>query len=160
MHIKVAKKNDGLPIPQKATPGSVGFDLMASLAQKKFVSLRPGQIQLIPTGIFLCFPDSVFAMVCSRSGLALKNGVFVLNSPGIIDSDYRGEIGVILANFGNEDFEVHHGMRIAQLIFFNVYNFDLDFVATVHDKETKFLFEDDLDKNLLREDGGFGSTGK
>lgn len=167
MNIKIAKKDDGLPIPKKATDGSAGFDLMASLRDVESVVLQSGEIKLIPTGIFICLPVSCFAMICSRSGLALKNGIFVLNSPGIIDSDYRGEIGVILANFSKQPFIVEHGMRIAQLVIFGITEYSLQEEAKIGEEVTSYLFEEDIINEKMMENfqqnmrmnGGFGSTG-
>ncbi|MCC6576135.1 MAG: dUTP diphosphatase [Flavobacteriales bacterium] len=102
------------PLPQYATPHSAGLDLRANLDAS--VVLAPGQRALIPTGLFLELPEGTEAQVRPRSGLALKHGVTVLNSPGTIDADYRGEVGVLLINHGQEAFTVNDGERVAQLV--------------------------------------------
>ena len=129
-------------IPSRATPGSGGYDLQSRIA----VLLYPGQKLAIPTGWAICLHERMVGMVTPRSGLAIKNGITVLNSPGIIDSDYRGEIIVILINHGDSDHQIHIGDRIAQLVIVPVY------VPTW--VETKDLTETE------RGDGGFGSTGR
>jgi len=103
------------PLPEYATPHSAGLDLRAHLTEA--VLLQPGERRLIPTGLRMALPDGWEAQVRPRSGLALKHGVTVLNSPGTIDADYRGPVGVILVNHGAEAFEVAPGERIAQLVF-------------------------------------------
>lgn len=102
------------PLPSYATSHSAGMDLRANL--EKPVILEPGQRVLIPTGLFLELPEGTEAQVRPRSGLAFKHGITVLNSPGTIDADYRGEVGVLLINHGHEAFEVKDGERIAQLV--------------------------------------------
>lgn len=104
-----------LPLPVPASPGSSGSDLRAAIAES--ISLEPGERALIPAGIQLEIPPGFEAQVRPRSGLALRHGVTVLNSPGTIDSDYRGEVGVILINLGNESFTLKRGERMAQLVF-------------------------------------------
>ena len=128
---------------QKATEGSSGFDLLAALKDK--ILLRPGETKLIPCGFSLQMPAGFEAQVRPRSGIALKNSVTILNTPGTIDADYRGEICVILINHGKNIFEIVPGMRIAQLIFMKLPEIELD--------ETKELGETE------RGSGGFGSTG-
>ena len=103
-----------LPLPEYATPDSAGVDLLAAVSED--VSLAPGERTLIPTGIALSLPRGYEAQIRPRSGLALKNGLTLLNTPGTIDADYRGEIGIILANLGQESFVVERGMRIAQMV--------------------------------------------
>ncbi len=102
------------PLPQYATDHSAGLDLRANLDAP--ITLTPGQRALIPTGLFLELPEGTEAQVRPRSGLAFKHGVTVLNSPGTIDADYRGEVGVLLINHGHEPFTVNDGERIAQLV--------------------------------------------
>jgi dUTP pyrophosphatase len=109
----IINKTD-FPNPSYATSKSAGMDLRANLDHP--VIIRPGRRALIPTGIFIQLPDGHEAQIRPRSGLALKKGVTVLNSPGTIDADYTGEIGVILVNLGGEDFVVNHGERIAQMV--------------------------------------------
>jgi dUTP pyrophosphatase len=135
----------GLPLPAYATPGSAGLDLMAAVPESAPLVLEPGRHGLVPTGLRLALPEGYEAQVRPRSGLALRHGVTVLNSPGTIDSDYRGEVGVILINHGHVDFMVSRGLRIAQLI-----------VAPVAKAR---LSEASLDERTSRGEGGFGSTG-
>jgi len=144
MSVKVAVINDGKhQLPQYSTPQSAGLDLRASLDQP--VVLQPGERSLIPTGIKLALPPGMEAQVRPRSGLAYKHGVTVLNAPGTIDADYRGDIGVILVNHGNVAFTVEDGSRIAQIV--------LAKYEQVEWKEVLELTGTD------RGDGGFGSTG-
>src|ERR1035437_145960 len=104
-------------LPKKATPGSAGVDLKAWLENEDDeIEMGPGQTCLIKTGFKWAIPLGFVGMVCSRSGLAAKNSVFVLNAPGIIDSDYRGDVGIILHNAGKDVFKVHNGDRIAQMV--------------------------------------------
>ena len=128
---------------QKATKDSAGFDLVAAI--DKDTILRGSQSTLIPCGFSIQMPENFEAQVRPRSGIALKNNVTVLNSPGTIDADYRGEIGVILINHGKKEFIISRGMRIAQIIFMELPKIEL---------EEKI----ELDKTV-RNKGGFGSTG-
>lgn len=132
---------------ERATSSSAGFDLYANLREEEEIVLRTGEIRTIGTGIKLRIPETMVGLVCSRSGLATK-GVFVLNSPGIIDSDYRGEIGVILYNISKEPFVIRSGMRIAQILFFN-------YPHTVYLNKVDRISEDETERG----GGGFGSTG-
>jgi len=132
-----------LPLPDYATEGSAGLDLVAAVAGS--VMLRPGVRARIPTGLALGLPAGYEAQVRPRSGLALKHGITVLNSPGTIDADYRGEIGVILINLGQEPVEITRGMRIAQLV-----------LAPV--ARARFADVSEL-PGSTRGGGGFGSTG-
>ena len=132
-----------LPLPAYATAESAGLDLLAAVASERI--LHPGQRDLVPTGISIALPHGFEAQVRPRSGLALKAGITVLNSPGTIDADYRGEIGVILANLGGEAFVIRRGERIAQLV--------VAPVSRVAWLETAELAES------ARGAGGFGSTG-
>ncbi len=131
-------------MPEYATSGSAGMDIHAMLAEA--VTLHPGERRLIPTGLKIELPEGYEAQVRPRSGLALKHGVTVLNTPGTIDSDYRGEIGVVLINLGQEDFEVKNGDRIAQMV---VAPF-----AQVKWNEVLIL------DNTVRGEGGYGHTGE
>ena len=133
----------GLPLPSYATQDSVGADLMAAI--DKPILLVPGDRVLVPTGIALGVPIGFEAQVRPRSGLAIKHGITGLNSPGTIDSDYRGEIGVILINHGTEPFRIERGMRIAQLV-----------VAPV---VRAVWYELEVLEQTERGTGGFGSTG-
>ena len=144
MSVKVAVINDGKhQLHHYSTPQSAGLDLRASLDQP--VVLQPGERSLIPTGIKLALPPGMEAQVRPRSGLAYKHGVTVLNAPGTIDADYRGDIGVILVNHGNVAFTVEDGSRIAQIV--------LAKYEQVEWKEVREL------TGTNRGDGGFGSTG-
>lgn len=135
----------GLPLPAYQTDDAAGMDLIAALADGQDVILRGGQHAMIPTGLAMALPPGTEAQVRPRSGLAAKYGVTVLNSPGTIDADYRGEISVLLINLGKAPFTVRRGERIAQMIFAPVTRARL--VATVRLDET------------TRGAGGFGSTG-
>jgi dUTP pyrophosphatase len=132
-----------LPLPQYATEESAGLDLLAAVASP--VVLPSGQRALIPTGIAVALPRGYEAQVRPRSGLALKHGITVLNTPGTIDADYRGEVGVILVNLGQEPVEITRGMRIAQLVLAPATRAILAEVAELPESG--------------RGDGGFGSTG-
>ncbi len=135
----------GLPLPAYATIGAAGCDLLAAVPAGAPLVLAPGARALVPTGLALALPPGFEAQVRPRSGLARHHGVTVLNAPGTVDADYRGEVGVLLINFGSEPFVVERGARIAQMV-----------VAPV----TLARFEpvDDLDATA-RAAGGFGSTG-
>ena len=132
-----------LPLPEYATVQSAAVDLLAAVTED--VVLTPGARTLIPTGLAIALPDGYEAQVRPRSGLALKNGITLLNTPGTIDADYRGEIGIILTNLGQEDFTVERGMRIAQMLIVPVTRLTWNAVSS-------------LDKSE-RGSGGFGSTG-
>ena len=127
------------------TSGAAGLDLMAAIPDQAILVLEPGARELVPTGLVFSIPSGFEAQVRPRSGLALKSGVTVLNSPGTIDSDYRGEVGVILVNHGAAPFEITRGLRIAQLV-----------VAPVTRGE---LVEVSALDETARGHGGFGSTG-
>jgi dUTP pyrophosphatase len=132
-----------LPLPEYATTDSAGVDLLAAV--ETVVVLRPGARATIPTGIAIALPPGFEAQVRPRSGLAARHGITLLNSPGTIDADYRGEIGVILVNLGDQDFTVERGMRIAQMV-----------VAPV--SAVAWSEVDELPASQ-RGGGGFGSTG-
>ena len=132
-----------LPLPSPASPGSAGFDLRAAIAEE--VILRPGERRLVPTGIVLEIPPGWEGQVRPRSGLALRHGVGIVNAPGTIDSDYRGEVAVILVNLGEVPFALKRGDRIAQLV-----------IARVESVEWE---EADALAESGRGEGGFGSTG-
>ncbi len=137
---------DKIDLPTYATAGSAAMDLRACIEAP--ISIAPGKNALIKTGLAINMMDpSLVALVASRSGLALKHQVAVLNAPGVVDADYHGEIGVILANFGNEPFEVQPGDRIAQLMFQPVVQVALRYV-------------DEFSTQTERGANGFGSTGK
>lgn len=141
--VKRLPHGNDLPLPAYATAQSAGLDLMAAVDAD--VTLAPGERALVPTGLAIALPPGYEAQVRPRSGLALKNGVTVLNSPGTVDADYRGEVGVILGNLGAEPFTVSRGMRIAQMV-----------VAPV--TQLAWNEVDDLSESE-RGAGGFGSTG-
>jgi dUTP pyrophosphatase len=143
INLKVVNKSKN-EIPSYATINSAGMDLRASLEQG--IVIRPGERKLIPTGLFLEIPVGYEGQVRPRSGFALKSGVTVLNSPGTIDADYRGEVGVILINLSNVEVEIVNGDRIAQLI--------------IAKYETVKWVEVDSLKETDRGSGGFGHTGK
>jgi dUTP pyrophosphatase len=133
----------GLPLPQYLTDGAAGMDLSAAVSES--ITIPPGERALIPTGICIDIPEGYEGQVRPRSGLALKRGLGMLNSPGTIDSDYRGEIGVILINWDHAPLTIHRGDRIAQLVICPVIKADWIPVETL--TETK------------RGEGGFGHTG-
>lgn len=141
--IKVLEEKLGSKVPKYATAQSAGVDIRAAIAED--VILKSGEVKIIPTGIALAIPAGFEAQVRPRSGLAAKHGVTVLNTPGTIDSDYRGEIKAILINHGKEDFTITNGMRIAQVIF-------------ARHEQANFELTEDLD-DTDRGTGGFGSTG-
>lgn len=132
-----------LPPPSKSTPGSAGYDLRAALIEP--LTLEPGERALVPTGLVLEIPEGWEAQVRPRSGLALRHGITLLNTPGTIDSDYRGEIGVIVIHHGHEPFTIERGTRIAQLVLARTENVEWE--------EAEDLAESH------RGGGGFGSTG-
>ena len=133
----------GLPLPTSATKLAAGVDLLAALNED--LTLNPGERQIIPTGIAIALPPGYEAQVRPRSGLAANYGITLVNSPGTIDADYRGEIGAILINHGSKPFVIERGMRIAQLIVSPLTNFS--------------WFEQDELSDTTRSAGGFGSTG-
>lgn len=135
----------GLPLPEYGTVDSSGLDLSAAIDQD--VCLKPGHRAIVPTGVTIALPQQFEAQIRPRSGLAAKNGVTVLNTPGTIDADYRGELKIILINLGQEDFIVTRGMRIAQMV-----------IAPVA-KAQLLVQTEPLDDETSRSTGGFGSTG-
>ncbi len=141
--VRVVNKGRHL-LPQYATDHSAGLDLRANLDSP--ITLAPGEYRLIPTGLYIELPEGTEAQVRPRSGLAFKHGVTVLNSPGTIDADYRGEVGVLLINHGKEPFEVKDGERVAQLVV---------------SRYEQIRFEENADLRASeRGTGGFGHTGK
>lgn len=143
MEIKIINKSVH-PLPHYATEASAGVDLRANITES--ITLKPLERALIKTGLFIELPVGYEAQVRPRSGLAFKNGVTVLNTPGTIDADYRGEIGVILVNLSNENFVVENGERVAQM------------VIAKHE-QAKWIEAEEL-TTTERGAGGFGSTGK
>lgn len=130
-------------LPAYATPESAGMDLRANVAEP--VVLRPLERRIIPTGLYMALPPGYEAQVRPRSGLAFKHGITVLNSPGTIDSDYRGELGVLLVNLSNEDFTIQAGERIAQMVI-------------ARHEQGEFVEVEELD-DTERGVGGYGHTG-
>lgn len=142
VEIKIVNKGHQ-PLPQYATEQSAGMDLRANLEES--VALKPMERRLIPTGLYISLPPGYEAQVRPRSGLALKKGITVLNAPGTVDADYRGEIGVVLINLSQEDFIVNDGERIAQMVI-------------ARHEQGSFVEVDVLDKTE-RGAGGYGHTG-
>ena len=134
---------DGVLAPSYQSSGSSGMDVRAHLSES--LVIKPGRSALVPTGLYLEIPSGYELQVRSRSGLALKNGIMVLNSPGTIDSDYRGEIKVILMNLSSEDFVINNNDRIAQLVLSRY-------------EKAELVLSDQLEETE-RGSGGFGSTG-
>jgi dUTP pyrophosphatase len=145
VELKVLPHGEGLPLPARATVGSAGFDLRAAVDGA--VALAPGARFLVPTGIALAIPEGWEGQVRPRSGLATKHGVTVINAPGTIDWDYRGEIRVPLINLGSEPYTLERGERIAQILF-----------APVPEVELRGVEE--LPPSGTRGGDGFGSTGR
>lgn len=142
IQVKVINKGKQ-PLPAYATKQSAGMDLRADIEQP--VTLKPLERRLIPTGLHIALPQGYEAQVRPRSGLALKHGITVLNTPGTIDADYRGEIGVVLVNLSNEDFVVNPGERVAQMVIAKYEQAVLQTVDTLDETE--------------RGEGGYGHTG-
>lgn len=143
VHIKQLKNSDGLHLPHYQTEHSAGVDLYAAVDTETVIG--PGEWKLVPTGIAVAIPEGYEGQVRPRSGLALKHGIGMLNAPGTIDADYRGEIGVILFNFSDVPFTVRRGDRIAQMVFAGVVKPTLERVDVLSD--------------TVRGAGGFGHTG-
>lgn len=143
MKVKIVNRSS-FDVPSYATPQSAGMDLKANISEP--IVLEPLQRVLVPTGLFIALPEGYEAQVRPRSGLAVKHGITVLNTPGTIDADYRGEIKVVLVNLSNEAFKIEAGERIAQM------------VVARHEK-VEWVMADNLD-DTERGEGGFGSTGK
>jgi dUTP pyrophosphatase len=137
--------SNGLPLPGYESAGAAGMDLRAAVPDDHPILLLPGKRALVPTGLIMEIPAGYEAQVRPRSGLALKHGITCLNTPGTIDSDYRGEVMVLLVNHGDEDFEISRGMRIAQMVVAPVVRVAVE--------------ERDLSSATARGAGGFGSTG-
>ena len=146
LEVKVLENGFGLPLPKYETEGAAGLDLFAATKENKKILIAPNSAEMIQTGIAIAVPSGYEAQIRPRSGLAAKNGITVLNSPGTIDSDYRGEIKVILFNHGKDEFLINNKDRIAQMVLVPIIKMELE--------ET-----DNLPNTVLGE-GGFGSTGK
>lgn len=138
--------DQSLGLPSYETAGAAGADLRANLPNGQAVTLEPGARALVPTGLRMAIPAGYEVQIRPRSGLALKHGVTLLNTPGTIDSDYRGPLGVIMVNLGEAPFEVSHGMRIAQMIVAPVVQAGFEVVTSLDE--------------TVRGAGGFGSTGQ
>ncbi len=143
VRVKVADSGDPSFLPEKQTIGASGWDLRAAVAED--IPIKPLKRAVVPTGIFLSIPKGIEGQVRPRSGLAAKHGITLLNSPGTIDSDYRGEIRVIMINLGSAEFVVRRGDRIAQIIFARCEDVEVELVSELEGTE--------------RGAGGFGSTG-
>ncbi len=143
MNVKIVNQS-GHALPEYSTPNSAGMDLRAKLDHP--VTLKPMERSLIPTGLFMELPEGYEAQIRPRSGLALKKGISIVNSPGTIDADYRGEIGIILINLSDIDFVVNDGERICQMV--------INKVETISWSEVKSLEDSE------RGEGGFGHTGR
>ncbi len=147
MKIKITRINKGfedIDLPKYQTSGSAGMDIRAAVDES--MTIKPGETKMVATGLAIALEPGYECQVRSRSGLAAKHGIFALNAPGTIDSDYRGEIQVILSNFGNEDFVINRADRIAQLVIARYETVEFDLVDNLEETE--------------RGDGGFGSTGR
>ena len=144
---KLSHYDESLPLPSYETSGAAGADVRASLGLGESLLIKPGERVLVPTGLSMEIPYGYEVQVRPRSGLSFKTGLMVLNSPGTIDSDYRGEVKIILGNLSNKDEVINHGDRVAQLV--------LAPVTQAH----YIVSESDLSETV-RGSGGFGSTGK
>ena len=142
--VLIKKLNSSVELPTYKTDGASGMDLMAFI--KEPITLKPNSSCLVPTGLSVAFSKDFEIQIRPRSGLAAKNSISVLNTPGTIDSDYRGEIKVLIYNHGNTDFNINNGDRIAQMVLSPIIKMDLE--------EVKSL------PKTIRGEGGFGSTGK
>lgn len=143
MKLKIKKLNENVNIPEYKSEGAAGMDLYANI--DKPVTLRPLQRKLIPTGLSIELEHGYEAQIRPRSGMALKNGISVLNTPGTIDEDYRGEVGIIAVNLSTDEYTIQPQERIAQMVITKVEQADIEVVAELSDTE--------------RGDGGFGHTG-
>ena len=146
IEVRQLPHGEGLPLPDYQSALAAGLDLLAAVAQDAPLVLAPGEYALIPTGLTIALPAGFEAQVRPRSGLAAKHGVTVLNAPGTVDADYRGEIGVLLINHGDKPFPVRRGERIAQMVIASVCRAELVAVSSLSSTE--------------RGNDGFGSTGR
>ena len=146
MLLKIFRLNKKNPLPRYMTADASGIDLMASLENP--VAIKPGEFARIPTGFIVAIPSGFEAQIRPRSGLAVKHGVTLLNAPGTIDADYRGEVAVLLINHGKENFTVTNGMRIAQMVIAQVQSARIEEAASLEELE-----------KTDRDSGGFGHTG-
>ena len=141
--VKKSPGNEDIPLPRYMSPNAAGMDLYAAV--EKDTTLKPGEIKLISTGITIALPPGFEAQIRPRSGLAIKHGISIPNTPGTIDTDYRGEVGIILINLGESPFTVKRGDRIAQMIINKVYHAHLELSTEL--------------SSTKRNEGGFGHTG-
>jgi dUTP pyrophosphatase len=146
VEVSLLPHGDGLALPAYQTAHAAGLDLLAAVAEDTPLVLQPGRTALVPTGLTIALPEGFEAQVRPRSGLAAKHGVTVLNAPGTVDADYRGEVSVLLINHGDKAFTIRRGERIAQLIIAAVVRADLVPVTSL--------------SSTMRGSGGFGSTGR
>ena len=146
VEVKLLPHGDGLALPAYQTAHAAGLDLLAAVAEDTPLVLQPGRTALVPTGLTIALPEGFEAQVRPRSGLAAKHGVTVLNAPGTVDADYRGEVSVLLINHGDKAFTIRRGERIAQLIIAAVVRANLVPVTSL--------------SSTMRGSGGFGSTGR
>ena len=144
LNVSICLTSANVSVPKYATPGSAGMDLHAYLNTN--LILKPLERVLVPTGIKIAIPKGYEAQIRPRSGLSIKNGITVINAPGTIDSDYRGEIMVPIVNISNVEFTISHGMRVAQMVF-------------AKHEIVEFAIVDELIDNTSRGEDGFGSTG-
>ncbi|WP_407157262.1 dUTP diphosphatase [Bradyrhizobium sp. STM 3557] len=144
--VRILPHGEGLPLPAYQTAHAAGLDLLAAVAEDAPLVLAPGRHAMVPTGLSIALPDGYEAQVRPRSGLAARHGVTVLNSPGTIDADYRGEVCVLLINHGSDPFTIRRGERIAQMVVASVVHADLNIATSLTATE--------------RGSGGFGSTGR
>ncbi|MBN8587757.1 MAG: dUTP diphosphatase [Rhodothermia bacterium] len=135
----------GLKLPEYATPHSAGLDLMAACPEEEPIILKPSERGLVPTGLKIALPDGYEAQIRPRSGLAFRYGLTVLNAPGTIDADYRGEVKVLLVNLGKESYTIYRGDRVAQMVVAPYVRVDWQLVPQLEE--------------TLRGEGGFGHTG-
>nr|WP_314256021.1 dUTP diphosphatase [uncultured Devosia sp.] len=146
VNVRFLAHGAGLPLPKQQTAGAAGLDLMAAIAEGEVLEIAPGDYAKVPTGLAMALPEGYEGQVRPRSGLAAKHGVTVLNSPGTVDADYRGEIMVLLINHGKEPFALRRGERIAQMVVAPVSTVTLVGVETLDE--------------TARGEGGHGSTGR
>jgi dUTP pyrophosphatase len=146
LDVQILPHGEGLPLPAYQTAHAAGLDLLAAVPADAPLVLAPGSHAMVPTGLSIALPDGFEAQVRPRSGLAARHGVTVLNSPGTVDADYRGEICVLLINHGREPFTIRRGERIAQMVIGAVVRAELSVATTL--------------STTARGSGGFGSTGR
>lgn len=144
--VRILPHGEGLPLPAYQTPHAAGLDLLAAVPEDAPLVLASGRHAMVPTGLSIALPEGYEAQVRPRSGLAARHGVTVLNSPGTIDADYRGEVCVLLINHGLDPFTIRRGERIAQMVVASVVRADLNIATSLTATE--------------RGSGGFGSTGR